>query len=80
MSAVLALPNLGVVIGYSGTKCSGLLTSHRPSTSAVLVPLVEKSITRMDSVTCLSIYIYIYIYIYLPLNLVSSKAWITTHQ
>ena len=42
----------GLSSGYSGTKCSGLLTSHRPSTSAVSVPLVEKSITRMDGVTC----------------------------
>ena len=43
---------------YSGTKHLGLLTSHRPSTLAVSVPLKEKSITRMDSVTCLSICIY----------------------
>ena len=48
----------GLLSGYSGTKCSGLLTSHRPSTSAVSVPLMEKSITRMDSVTCLSICMY----------------------
>ena len=49
---------LGLSSGYSGTKHLGLLTSHRPSTSAVLVPLEEKSITRMDSVTCLSICMY----------------------
>ena len=48
----------GLLSGYSGTKCLGLLTSHRPSTLAVLVPLKEKSITRMDSVTCLSICMY----------------------
>ena len=48
----------GLLSGYSGTKHLGLLTSHRPSTSAVLVPLEEKSITRMDSVTCLSICMY----------------------
>ena len=29
----------GLLSGYSGTKHSGLLTSHRPSTSTVLVPL-----------------------------------------
>ena len=46
---------LGLSSGYSGTKCSGLLTSHRTFTLAVSVPLEEKSITRMDSVTCLSI-------------------------
>ena len=46
---------LGVSSGYSGTKHLGLLASHRPSTLAVSVPLEEKSITRMDSVTCLSI-------------------------
>ena len=48
----------GLSSGYSGTKPSGLLISHRPSTSAVSVPLEEKSITRMDSVTCLSICMY----------------------
>ena len=48
----------GLSSGYSGTKHLGLLTSHRPSTLAVLVPLEEKSITRMDSVTCLFICMY----------------------
>ena len=48
----------GLSSGYSGTKCLDLLTSHRPSTLAVSVPLKEKSITRMDSVTCLSICMY----------------------
>ena len=48
----------GLSLGYSGTKHLGLLTSHRPSTSAVSVPLEEKSISRMDSVTCLSICMY----------------------
>ena len=42
----------------SGTKCLSLLTSHRPSTSAVSVPLMEKSIPRMECVTCLSICMY----------------------
>ena len=49
---------LGLSSRYSGTKHLGLLSSHRPSTLAVSVPLEEKSITRMDSVTCLSICIY----------------------
>ena len=49
---------LGLSSGYSGTKCLGLLTSHKPSTLALLVPLMEKSITRMDSVICLSICMY----------------------
>ena len=48
----------GLSSGHSGTKCLGLLTCHRLSTFAVSVPLEEKSITRMDSVTCLSICMY----------------------
>ena len=48
----------GLLSGYSGTKCSGILASHRPSTLAVLVPLEEESIIRMDSVACLSICMY----------------------
>ena len=48
----------GLPSGYSGTKHSGMLISHRPSTLAVSVSLKEKSITRMDSVTCLSICMY----------------------
>ena len=48
----------GLSPGSSDTKCSGLLTSHRPSTLAVSVSLVEKSITRMDCVICLSICMY----------------------
>ena len=48
----------GLSSGSSGTKHLGLLTSHRPSTLAVSVPLMEKSITRMDCVTCLSIHMY----------------------
>ena len=48
----------GLLSGYSGTEHLGLLTSHRPSTLAVSVPLMEKSTTRMDSVTCLSICMY----------------------
>ena len=53
-----AQPNLGLLPGYSGTKCLGLLTSHRPSTLAVSVSLMEKSIPRMECVTCLFICMY----------------------
>ena len=48
----------GLSSGSSDTEHSGLLTSHRPSTLAILVPLVEQSITRMDCVICLSICMY----------------------
>ena len=48
----------GLSSGSSDTKHSGLLTSHRPSTLAFLVPLMEQSITRMDCVICLSICMY----------------------
>ena len=44
--------------GSSDTKRLGLLTSHRPSTLAVSVPLMEQSITRMDCVIFLSICMY----------------------
>ena len=43
---------LGLLSGSSDTEHLGLLTSHRPSTSAISVPLVEQSITRMDCVIC----------------------------
>ena len=49
---------LGLSSGFSGTKHLGLLTSHGPSTLAVSVPLMEKSIIRMECVTCLSICMY----------------------
>ena len=49
---------LGLSSGSSDTKHLGLLTSHRPSTLAILVPLMEQSITRMDCVICLSICMY----------------------
>ena len=48
----------GLLSGFSGTKCLGLLMSHRPSTLAVSVPIMEKSISRMECVTCLSICMY----------------------
>ena len=40
------------------TNQPDLLASHRPSTLAVLVPLEEESIIRMDSAACLSIFMY----------------------
>ena len=46
----------GPSCGYSGTRHSGMLTSHRPSTLTVLVPLMEKNISRIECVICLSIW------------------------
>ena len=48
----------GLSSGYSGTKHLGLLMSHKPSTSAVSVPFMEKSISRIEWVICLSICMY----------------------
>ena len=48
----------GLLSGSSDTKHLGLFTSHRPSTLATSVPLVEQSITRIDCVICLSICMY----------------------
>ena len=48
----------GLPSGSSNNEHLGLLTSHRPSTLDILVPLVEQSITRMDCVICLSICMY----------------------
>ena len=45
----------GLSSGSSDTECLGLLTSHRPSTLAISVALVEQSITRMNCVLYLSI-------------------------
>ena len=42
----------------SDTEHSGLLTSHRPCTLAILVPLMEQNIIRMDCVICLSTCMY----------------------
>ena len=47
-----------VMSGSSGTDYLGLLTSHRSSTLATSVPLVEQSITRMNCVFYLSICMY----------------------
>ena len=49
---------LGLLSGFSDTDWLGLLTSHRPSTLAISVPLVEQSITRMNCVFHLSICMY----------------------
>ena len=49
---------LALSSGTSDTEHSGLLTSHRHSTLAISVPLMEQSITRMDCVICLSICMY----------------------
>ena len=48
----------GLSSGSSDTECLGLLTNYRPTTSAILVPLMEQSITRMNCVICLSICMY----------------------
>ena len=45
----------GLLFGSSDTEHLSLLTSHRPSTLAISVPLIEQSITRMNCVICLSI-------------------------
>ena len=49
---------LGLSSGFSGTVQLGPLTSHRPSTLAISVPLVEQSITRKNCVFYLSICMY----------------------
>ena len=48
----------GLSSGSSDTECLGLLTSHRPSTLAILVPFMEQSITRINYVFYLSICMY----------------------
>ena len=48
----------GLSSGSSDAEHLGLLTSHRPSTLAISVPLLEQSITRLNCVICLSICIY----------------------
>ena len=48
----------GLSSGYSDTEHLGLLTSHRPSTLAILVSLVEQSITRVNCVFYLSMCMY----------------------
>ena len=49
---------LGLSSGSLDTKHLGLLTSHRPSTSAILVPVMEQSITRMD---CVILFIHMHV-------------------
>ena len=48
----------GLSSGFSDTECLGPLTSCRPSTLAILVPLMEQTITRMNCVFHLSICMY----------------------
>ena len=48
----------GLSSGFSGTEWLGPLTSHRPSTLAILVPLMGQSITRKNCVFYLSICMY----------------------
>ena len=48
----------GLSSGSSDTEHLGLLTSHRPSTLAIMVPLMEQKITRRNCVICLSICMY----------------------
>ena len=45
----------GLLSGFSDTEQLGLPTNHRTSTTAILVPLMEQSITRMN---CVSFYPY----------------------
>ena len=52
------IQTLGLSSGSSNTEHLGLLTNHRPSTLAILVPLVKQSITRMNCAICLSICMY----------------------
>ena len=49
---------LGLSSGFSDTEWLGPLTSHRLSTLAISVPLMEQSITRMNCVFYLSICMY----------------------
>ena len=39
---------LGLLSGFSDTEWLGLLTSHRPSTLSILVPLMEQSINQNE--------------------------------
>ena len=48
----------GLSSGFSDTEQLGSLTSHRPSTLAIPVPLVQQSITRRNRVLYLSICMY----------------------
>ena len=49
----------GLSSGFSGTEWLGLFISHRPSTLAISVPLMEQSITRKNFVFYLSICMYL---------------------
>ena len=52
------IQTLGLSSGFLDTEWLGPLTSHRPSTPASSVPLMEQSITRMNCVLYLSICMY----------------------
>ena len=52
------IQTLGLSSGILDTEQLGPLTSHRPSTLAIWVPLVEQSITRRNCVLYLSICMY----------------------
>ena len=43
--------------GFSDTEWLGPLTSHRPSTPAILMPHMEQSITRMNCVLFIHMYV-----------------------
>ena len=49
--------NLRVVVWVSGTEWLGLLSSHQPSTSAVLVPLMEQEYIH-DELSALFIHVH----------------------
>ena len=53
-----AQPNLGAVIWVFWYQAFGSIKKPHTLNLAVSVPLMEKSITRMDCVTCLSICMY----------------------
>ena len=48
----------GLLCTYSDTEWLGLLTSYRPSTLAISVPLMEQSITGMNCVS--------FVYVHVP--------------
>ena len=43
--------SLGAVFWVSGTKCLGQLSSHQPSTLAILVPLMEQEYNQKELCT-----------------------------
>ena len=53
------IQTLGLSSGFLDIEWLGLLTSHRPSTPAISVSVMEQSITRMNCVLYLSIWMYL---------------------